>query len=152
MKPNFEAVSERDILKKAELAKGSKKYIKRADIDMLAQLTGCGRDDMIDWLCDKGMSLDKGACGHSRFKNPTPRKEKKTAAPEEPPKPNFKDAILKIAEETLESMMEERERLKEEAEKARVAFESYNEECDAMAGLTAMLRRAESVTITEATT
>lgn len=152
MKPNFEAVSERDILKKAELAKGSKKYIKRADIDMLAQLTGCGRDDMIDWLCDKGMSLDKGACGHSRFKNPTPRKEKKAAAPEEPPAENYKEPLLKITEEMLENMMEERERLKEEAEKAWATFEAYNDDCDAVAALAARLQKAESVTITEATT
>lgn len=151
-KPIFEAISERDIIKRAQDLRGAKGYIKRADLDTMADLTGCGRDDIIDWLCDNGVSLDRYACGHSNFRQHRKGKEEAAPKPETPPAENYKEPLLKITEEMLESMMEERERLKKEAEKAWATFEAYNDDCDAVAALAARLQKAESVTITEATT
>ena len=148
-KPIFEAISERDILKRARDLRGTKGYIKRTELDTMADLTGCKRDDIIDWLCDNGVSLDRYACGHSNFRQ---HRSKEKAAEPETPAENYKEPLLKITEEMLENMAQELARLKEEAEKAKEAFESYNRDCEAVALLAAKMRKAEAITITEATT
>lgn len=163
MKPNFEVISEADIIKKARDAQGDKKYIKRPDLDRLAELTGCDRDTMIDWLCAHGLILDRQACGHSAFRDrnadsgrPGRRRSNQPEEKDRCTAPNYREPILRLAKDMLENMSEEEHRLTAEVEAAKTRYEEakealaiYTADVLAVDELVKRLENAAAVTITD---
>lgn len=134
---NFESISKADLIKKAKDYMWNGNYIPVKDLDLMCQLTACGRVEMLDFLAENGVPVNKGAY----VKKPAEGKETG-------PLRIKRDTLGEAIQELLEHALDDKKYTEKDLEEAAQHYKDMQEEAAALdariRGLTAISEALKS--------
>ena len=118
---NFESISKADLIKKAKDYMGNGNYIPAKSLDLMCQLTACGRVEMLDFLAENGVPVNKGAY------------VKKPAEGKETGPLRIKcDTLGEAIQELLEHALDDKKYTEKDLEEAAQHYKDMQEEAAAL--------------------